>query len=101
MSFNLRPASEMEEVIQNIQTILATPRGSVPMDRAFGVSGDYLDQPMPRAQALMTSDIIQVVAKYEPRAKVISCSFVADELGGILKPSVTFSLVASGASAVV
>lgn len=93
MSVILDPASELEEVIQNVRTILATPRGTVPLDRAFGILGAALDDPLPAARAAMTSDIIEAIAKYEPRAEPISVSYEMDNLSGRLLPTVTIRLI--------
>lgn len=96
MAINLQPTSEVEEVMQNIRTILATPIGTAPMDRGLGISGTWLDLPLTKAQALMTSDIIDAVTKYEPRAQVLQVSFTKDESTGQLSPSVTFALASGG-----
>ena len=50
---NFSPQSPEAEVIQNVRCILATRKGSVPFDRAFGVSWDMLDKPLPVAKAMM------------------------------------------------
>lgn len=67
----ISPANELEEVAQNVRMILLTPKGSVPLDRDFGLSFTVLDQPAPRAQALLASEIVTQVARYEPRAQVV------------------------------
>ena len=33
---SLAPESEVAEILQNVQTIISTVRGSVPLDREFG-----------------------------------------------------------------
>ena len=84
----------LKEVAQNIRTILATPIASVPLDRAFGVLGDGLDDPLPAVQASMTRDIIDIITKYEPRAEVVKVSFISDNETGRLAPNVVFRLKA-------
>ena len=59
-----------EEIIQNIRMIITTPRGSVPLDRDFGSVWSLVDQPEPRAVAAMTTEILEQVYRYEPRARV-------------------------------
>ena len=44
---NLSPANKYEEILQNVRTILATPVGSVPLDRDFGVDMRFIDRPLP------------------------------------------------------
>lgn len=67
---NFMPSTVAEEVIQNIRTLLNTTRGSVPMDRDFGVNFP-LDEPLPGARQKLNVEIIDAIEKYEPRARVI------------------------------
>jgi len=48
-------------VLQNIALILATPKGSVPLYRDFGLSWEPLDKPMPVAQAMMTGEVRETI----------------------------------------
>ena len=61
----------LEEVVQNVRMIITTPKGSVPLDRDFGLDFDVIDRPMPVARALMEVDIVDQVGRYEPRARVL------------------------------
>ena len=67
---NFAPGSEVEEIAQNVRTIITTPKYSVPMDRLFGVDAAMLDRPTPKAMAAIQAEIVQAVRKYEPRCKV-------------------------------
>ena len=83
------------EILQNVRTILATRKGSVPLDRAFGISWDNVDQSLPAAKMLMRSEVIDAIERYEPRAKVTSVDFAEDVEGaidGVLKPIVTVQI---------
>jgi phage baseplate assembly protein W len=77
-SINLAPATTAEEVMQNVAVIISTPRGTVPLDRGFGLSQDYIDKPINVAKALMLSDIMETIPKYEPRAQVDGVTFEID-----------------------
>lgn len=92
---NFAPETEVVEILQNVRTILATRKGSVPLDRDFGLPWQYLDAPTAVAQMQMKSEIIDAIETYEPRAKVKSVEFKSsqvDSLDGILKPVVTVSI---------
>ncbi|MGN1149824.1 MAG: GPW/gp25 family protein, partial [Sutterella sp.] len=92
---NFAPESETEEILQNVRTILATQVGEVPLDRAFGVDWEALDQPLPVARALMQSAIADAIEEYEPRAKVLSVGFddtADDAMEGITRPHVIVSI---------
>jgi phage baseplate assembly protein W len=82
------PKTEAEEVIQNVRTILTTRRGSVPLDRSFGMNTSIIDQPVNRIRALLTTDIIETVERYEPRAEVTAVDFSGDGAEGIILPRV-------------
>lgn len=69
------PATMEAEVIQNVRTILRTRKGSVPLDRKKGLDWNFMDKPLPVAQAALSTDVIQQVNKYEPRAKVLRVGF--------------------------
>lgn len=80
---NLMPSTELEEIVQNVQTILATMRGTVPLDRTFGIDGRFLDEPVNAAQARATADITSAVNSQEPRARVKKVFFGADNGGNV------------------
>lgn len=82
------PPSVVEEVLQNVATILATMRFSVPYDRGLGLNPEYLDDPMPVSQARATADIIEAIHRYEPRCRVESVTFKGDGVDGTLIPTV-------------
>ena len=42
---NFAPDSEVEEILQNIRTILSTRIGTVPLDRDFGTTWEHIDKP--------------------------------------------------------
>lgn len=82
------PATELAEMLQNIRTIISTPKYSVPLDRDFGVSMSWLDNPMPVAQARLTAEIITEIQKREPRARVTQVTYTESSHEGILIPNV-------------
>ena len=90
-------AQGLNEILQNVRIIVTTRKGSVPLDRDFGVSWQMVDQPTPRARAELTAEIFQAVSKYEPRARVTRVEFdqtADDEMDGILTPRVQVEIKA-------
>ncbi len=87
------PASEFEEIAQNVKTIITTIKGEVFLDRNFGVSGELLDAPLNILQAKMTAKICDAVAKFEPRAKVTDCIYSGDVSDGEALITVKFRIV--------
>lgn len=85
---NFAPANEIEEILQNVRTILTTVKYSVPLDRKFGINAEMLDMPINYAQAKLTAEIIETVEKYEPRVEVSKVSYTGDAVEGRLMPKV-------------
>lgn len=78
---NFAPASTVEEVLQNVRTLLGTTKFSAPLDREFGLKTSLIDRPTPQAQALISADIVQAIRRWEPRAKVEQVTFAGDKEG--------------------
>lgn len=81
-------AAGVVEVVQNIRTILTTRKGTVPLDREFGVSFTFLDDPLPSAIAQIQREVFEAVRKYEKRAVIKEISLDKDPLAGRLVPKV-------------
>lgn len=59
---------EIKEVLRNVAVILATPKGSVPMYRSFGLDMSFLDKPMNVAKNLAVIPVKEAIEEWEPRA---------------------------------
>lgn len=86
-------ATGIDEVLQNIRTIVSTPAGSVPIIREFGVDYSMLDEPMPIVKAKLSSILYAVIKQYEPRATVAQIVFHEQPADGVLVPIITISEV--------
>lgn len=82
------PTNEVEEILQNVKTILTTTKYSVPLDREFGINAEILDMPLPYVQAKLTAEIISAIQKYEPRVVVNKIIYNGDGQEGKLIPTV-------------
>lgn len=91
--WTIMPATEVEEILQNVRCILATTKGSVPMDRAFGISANMLDAPISVTQARLTAEIAKAVKTFEPRARVQEVKYAGDFSDGQLKLRAIVELV--------
>lgn len=87
LDVNFKPSNESEEILQNVKTICATPKGSRPMDRDFGINPFDVDKPMLKEMARVIEEITQAIKKYEPRAELLDISMRnADPKGAYLQP---------------
>jgi phage baseplate assembly protein W len=87
-NIDLAPTNEVEEILQNIATLLATPTLSVPLDRGLGLPQRFLDKPLSIAQNIIVSEVMDAIDIYEPRAEVVNVNFTGDGLTGKLIPIV-------------
>ena len=88
------PSTELEEIIQNVQMILATQKFTVPMDREFGINAALLDQPIAATQARLSAEIATAIREQEPRARVQKVFYNGDDaVDGKLKVSVRIEIV--------
>lgn len=60
--------NEIKEVLRNVAVILATPKGSVPMYRDFGLDMSFLDKPANVAKNLAVIPVREAIEEWEPRA---------------------------------
>ena len=89
----LAPRTELEEILQNIRVIVSTMKGSVPLDRAFGINPDVVDMPILQAKARVTEEIIRAIRTYEPRARINKVGFAGNPDGRLIpKVNVTILL---------
>lgn len=88
---NFRPANELEEIFQNVNTILGTYKFSVPLFREFGFAADFIDRPMSILHPLYVREVVETVEKYEPRIIVEEVKLTA-ELDGIAHTVIIFRL---------
>lgn len=83
----------VRRILSNVATILATPKGSVPLYREFGLDMSFLDRPEPVARSRMVAPVRETVERWEPRARVRDVDAVGDpSQPGRLVPVVTIEI---------
>ena len=87
-TFSFEPASEAEEIAQNIKTILRIRRGTVPYFRTFGVSMIAVDMPVVAASRFLASELMAAIQAFEPRATLGQITAEIELVDGILKNEV-------------
>jgi phage baseplate assembly protein W len=85
----INPQTEIEEIVQNVKTILSTPKGSVPLLRDFGISVDLIDTLTPELQMRVKEEVFLQIERWEKRAKVKKVSVLASDDG---KAKITVTL---------
>jgi len=77
-NMRLQEPDLVHEVLRNVAIILATPKGSVPMYREFGLDNSFLDKPLPIAKVRATAPVREAIETFEPRAVYKGISFSND-----------------------
>ena len=86
-------ATGIIQLEQEIRTVLATRKGSVPLDRDFGISWEFIDLPLTEAMQRMIAEIATQLEKYVPRIRVQDIVFKShDPVNGLLQPTVTVAI---------
>jgi phage baseplate assembly protein W len=88
--------SGIPEVMQNVRTILTTRRGTVPLDRDFGISFEFLDSPINTTRAKAEQEIFLQLKKYEPRVVLKQIMWETDVLSGQILPTVKVEINQNG-----
>ena len=83
---NLAPATQHEEVLQNVRMILSTIRGTCPLFRDFGTNMDFVDVPIQAAESMLVGEVFDAIARFEPRAEINNISIRRDDMNGKLIP---------------
>lgn len=92
-TINLAPADVVEEVLQNVAIIISTPRFSVPLERGLGLAQRFLDKPIPVAQSILVSEVLEAIEEFEPRAEVENVKFELGDRPGTLIPIVEVNII--------
>ena len=88
---DIAPKNDVNEILQNVRTILATTKGTIPLDRELGIDGSVIDMPTMQAQAYLTNEIFQAIRRYEPRVSIDNITFDG-EISGKLIPKVVITI---------
>lgn len=87
------PATELDEILQNVRFILGTFAGTVPLARGMGTAADAVDAPASKARALLMTSVLRAIQRNEPRARVVEIYVDdVDALNGQLSPRVRIAI---------
>ena len=60
------------DILKSLQTLYATPAGTVVFDRDYGINWDSVDYPPETAAAMLMVEVMEKTERYEPRAIIRS-----------------------------
>lgn len=71
-------ASGTDAVMQRVRNLLSLRQYEVAFDRGRGIDADLLDQPVDRVLGVLTNEISELLAIYEPAAELDSVTVGED-----------------------
>ena len=77
-NIQLNEEDRVKEILRNVAVILATPKGSVPMYRSFGLDMSFLDKPMNVAKNMAVIPVKEAIEEWEPRAEYKDINLFCD-----------------------
>lgn len=88
-------ATGLVGLAQEVRTLLATRKGSVPLDRDFGVDWSFVDSPVSAAMPRIVTEYARQIERYVPRVRVRSITFAPAKDGALeggLRPVIALSI---------
>lgn len=76
MEFRIEFDRQEERLRQELETLLSTRAGSVPVARDFGIDWMCLDAPPEVAESLFYQELLQKTEKYVPEIQIKGIEFV-------------------------
>lgn len=81
-------AGELEDIKRCLMTLYTTKEGTQPLDRQFGLSSDFISDPIPVAMNKYTLEVVRKTAMYEPRVQVKEVTYMQDDVNGMMIPTI-------------
>ncbi len=70
-------------ITEQLELLFGTYKGSMALERDYGIDISVLDRPAKAAEALITSEILTAANKYVPSAEILGVSFDYDNNGNM------------------
>ena len=67
----------LEGVDEQVETLLSTVAGTIPLDRGLGIDDSFIDKPTEAAQSLYVAEVAEKIPRYIPTLSVDSVNFTA------------------------
>lgn len=81
------------DIIECLANLYATKVGTQPLDREFGISAEYVGQPMDVFENEYALEVIEKTERYESRVKVADVTFEVDVNQGKIVPVIKITQI--------
>lgn len=85
VGFDYMQAKTVDEIRRNVTALIATPEGTCPGDRSYGIRTDFVGLPIDVARNQAALAVIEKLEEYEPRAELRDVTIEGDPGNGALK----------------
>lgn len=65
----------LAEVDEQVETLLSTVAGTIPLDRSLGIDDSFIDKPTEAARSLYVAEVAEKIPQYIPTLSVDSVKF--------------------------
>lgn len=91
--YTLCECTSEKSVLQNLDLLLSTRKGSVPFYRDFGIDTKFVDRPPEVAKTLIAAEITEAVKRFIPEIEITKFNFTTDNSGRLIcKPEVRINI---------
>lgn len=80
---------EDAELLEQAYVLMSVRKGSVPIDRNFGINMDILSEPVSDLATDLMTELLEQFEKYIPKLKVVSVEISDLNDQGMVKPVIT------------
>lgn len=84
--------TQKSEVERLLTALYSSIEGTYPMNRAYGLSQEALDYPLPIAQTMLAEEIYNKTEIYVPQCNIESVDFQYDEENDAIIPLISFEI---------
>lgn len=91
LEFDGEDGTALEQAQRRARSLFSVTAGTMPMDRDFGISAEYLGRPMSLAKDFYSAEVEEKVEAYLPGCEVEDVTFEGGP-GGELYPHVTLAV---------
>lgn len=80
---------ENTELLRQAYVLMSVRKGSIPIDRDFGINMDILSEPVSDLETDLMTELLEQFEKYIPELKVVSVEISDLDDQGMIKPVIT------------
>ncbi len=81
--------SETEDLYKQLNNLLSTRKGTIPINRDFGIDWNVLSQPLDEAESSFVVELMEQIEAYIPELKASEIEFAVEPENGKIIPTIT------------